>query len=732
MTTDLIPWHQLQPVAGAAPGTWRSSGVEPQFRRVCRLNPGWTRIRIKMTCADRARAELRVDTGVGFDDALCIERFSFRGTLARSFFVKLLQPVYGIRLDPLDMEGEFRLEEFDVRPVSRARLLGRILLQGLKHLRWSRPKLISIHGGLNLLGRGGARQIKQRFLRHVPGHSALAPPPYDAQVAYEAWRQRHALTDANRKRMRAESAAWADAPLLSILLPIDAALENALRQTIASVRLQIYSRWELCLVSETPLPPRVRQLTLDVVHGEPGIRHVEASAHTMALNAALGAARGNYVMALDVGDELAEHALFRVAQAIVNGRRPDMLYSDEDRLDGDGRHIEPFFKPDWSPDYLLSCLYTGRLAVYRTELVRQLDGFRAAYAPAHHYDMALRVAAQTGSVLHIPDVLYHRRGSPDLGSAEHQRDSSAEESGRRALASYLETTGPARSVVAGPAPLTYRVRFAIRGRPLVSIILPTAYRPVTVGGEKTTFLIRCLTSIRAQTNWPHYELILLDNDTVPPEIRDALAQWGVDRRAYPRPFNWAATMNFGAAYARGEHLLFLDDDTEILTPDWLECLLEYSQQPEIGAVGARLHFPDGRLQHAGVTVLSGTPGHPFYGHDENHSGYFYSSLVPRNYSAVTGACLMTRADVFRELGGFQEGFAVNFNDIDYCLRVRACGRRIVCNPYARLIHYETATKAAYSPTELNDFRKCWTQKAGLDPFYNPNLSIRYHDFRVEP
>jgi O-antigen biosynthesis protein len=729
MTTGLIPWQQLQPVAGAAPGTWRSSGIEPQFRRVCQLNRGWIRIHIKITCAERARAELRVDTGAGLDDALCIERFNFRGVLERDFYVNIAQTVYGIRLDPLDMEGEFRLEEFDVRPISRVALVGRTLWQTLTQVHCSWSKFHSVRAGLHLLRRGDLRGIKHQLLNQVPGHSALAPPAYDRQAAYEAWRQRHALTGADRKRMRDEAAVLPNAPLVSIIVPFTAGAHDSLTQTVDSIRRQIYPRWELCLTSGRPLPPPAQQLLESQIRSEPRMQFLKAAGGKDDINAGLHAAKGDYVTVLEMGDELAEHTLFRVAQAVVSGGLPDMLYSDEDRIDAAGRHSEPCFKPDWSPEYLLSCMYTGRLTVYRAYLVRQLGGFRSELAPAHHYDLTLRMAARTSRVLHIPDVLYHRRDDPHAGSAE-QRDPSTEEAGRRALAGYVDMTGQAGSVLAGPAPLTYRVRFALKGRPLVSILLPTAYSPVTIGGEKTTFLHRCLASIRTRTTWPHYEIILLDNDEVPPGVHEALARWGVDRQAYPRPFNWAQAMNLGAARARGEHLLFLDDDTQILTPDWLECLLEYSQQSDIGAVGARLQFPDARLQHAGVTVLNGTPGHPFYGEEENHTGYFYSSVVPRNYSAVTGACLMTRADVFRELGGFHEDFAVNFNDIDYCLRVRASGRRIVCTPYARLIHYETATKAAYSPAELRRFQQRWAGQAEVDPYYNPNLSTRYHDFRV--
>jgi len=735
MIQDLLPWQQLEPVTGAAPGTWRSCGVEPQFRRFRTYGPGWVRIRFQMASAARARAEIRVDTGAGLDNAACVERVSFRGSVARDFFVKLPQTVHGIRLDPLDMEGEFRLERFEVRHVSRGALLGHALWSACKQVRFDRQTLQSLRHCFGLILHGRVGQIKRQLLAFVEGHSALAPPPHNPRQAYEAWRQRRALTPADRERLRTEAAALPDAPRLSVLFPVADAPQVALRQAIDSVRSQAYPHWELCLADGASATSPVLKLLDDYALNDPRIKWVprnEGRTDVSPLQAALTLATGDYVMLLDPGDELAEHALFQTARAAVAGRRPDMVYSDEDRIDREGRHTDPFFKPDWSPEYLQSCMYTGRLAAYRTDLVRQLGGFRPEFAPAHHYDLALRIAARTNNIIHIPDILYHRRRPSDLSAVEHPHDLAMEKASRRALASHLEALGRVGVVAPGPAPLTYRVRLPILGRPRVSIIIPTAYRQLTAQGATTTYIARCLASIRAKSTYPHYEIILLDNDEAPPEVRNDLARAGLIRGAYPRPFNWAAAMNRGAARASGTHLLFLDDDTEILAPDWLECLLEYSQQPEIGVVGARLHFPDGRLQHAGVTVLDGTPGHPFYGHSEAHPGYFYSNLVPRNYSAITGACLMTRAAVFHELGGFNETFAVNFNDIDYCLRVHDSGLRIVCNPYARLLHYETATKAAYFHTELNAFQERWRERGAADRCYNPNLSTRFHDFRVEP
>jgi O-antigen biosynthesis protein len=705
---SLIPWQQLERVPEAAPGTWRSCGVEPQFRLPCRLSPGWVRIRFRMDSPARARAEIGVDTGAGLDAAEWVERISFRGTVERDFFINLPRPVYGIRLDPLDMEGAFRLERFEVRPVSRLALLGHALQSAFTQSRGDWQSLGAVGHGMASLLRGRAGQIKKWLLGHVTGHSALAPPPQDAEQAFASWRQRRALTDADRQRLRAEGGAMTAPPLLSIVLPVAEGPPAALRQAIDSIERQTYPHWELCLADIRTPTPAVRRLLEAFTQRD---RRIKFGTQTA----------GDYVMFLDAGDELAEHALSLLARAIGGDGHADMLYSDEDQIEPDGRHVCPFFKPDWSPEYLLSYMYTGRLAAYRTTLVRELDGIHAA-APALDYDLALRFAARSARVRHIPDVLYHRR---------HVLPPEAAEAGRRAVARFLEATGRAGVVEPGPAPCVHQVRLAIAGRPLVSIILPTAYRELTVRGETTTYVTRCLASICAKSTYSNYEIVILDDADMPAALQGDLARWGVSRTAYPQPFNWAAAMNRGAALARGTHLLFLDDDTEVQTPDWLERLLEYSQQPAIGVVGARLHFPDGRLQHAGVTVLDGTPGHPFYGQPGNHSGYFYSNVVPRNYSAVTGACLMTRAEVFHELGGFNETFAVNFNDIDYCLRVRDSGRRIVCNPHARLMHYETATKAAYFHTELNTFKERWGERGAADPFYNPNLSTRFHDFRVE-
>ncbi len=716
---DLIPWQQLEAVADAAPGTWVSRGVDPQFLVPCRRPGGWFRVRFKMVAEGRARVEIRVDTGHGFRADECIERTSFTGTIDRLFFVNVPRSMHGFRFDPLDMEGEFRLEILHIQPVTRLGLLGRALWGALRRARLNGAAVGALGSSLRFVLRGRIGEIKRKLLQNLRGPSPLAPPAQDPDETYRVWRQCRQPT--------AAAAVLPGAPLISVLVPLAADPAPSLRPALASVLHQFYPRWELCIAGHDSTAPAVRALLAECARNDARIKvcfHSESRDRASALNSALALAAGDSCALLDPDDEFADEALFRVAQVIAAGDRVDLLYSDEDRIEPNGRHVDPFFKPDWSPEYLLSLPYTGSLSVYRTALVRELGGFRAAYVPVEEYDLTLRLAARSSHVRHLPEILYHRRRPRTTSRAVAEAE-------RRAVACYLEQTGRQGSVEPGSAESIRRVRFAVAGRPKVSIIIPTAYRHGTFQGERTTYLARCLASIRAKSTYLNYEILLFDNDEPPPDILGDLARWRVRRMPYARPFNWAAAMNRGAALASGDHLLFLDDDTEVITPDWLECLLEYSQQPDIGAVGSRLHFPDGRLQHAGIAILDGAPGHPFAGYPEDHPGYFFSSAVPRNWSAVTGACLMTRAEVFHALGGFTENFAYYFNDVDYCLKVSHSGRRVVCNPYARLYHYETVTKSAVVAAEHHDFQKIWRQRRPVDPFYNPNLSTRFYDFRLE-
>ena len=593
--------------------------------------------------------------------------------------------------------------------------------------------------------RGHALRGKRQKLRRVRrlgkvllrGMSLLArgrlPVFGRANDAYEQWRQRRRLTEADRQRMRAEAAAMKDPPLVSVLMPVTP--EPYLRLAIESVLRQTYPYWELCVAGDASSAPHVRPVVEESARRDARIKVTWRSQHgnaTAAFNSALELAQGEYIAPLGHDDELAEHALFEVARSVAADRRLDMIYSDEDKLEPDGRHVEPFFKPDWSPEYFEACMYTGRLAVYRTALVRELGGFRSAFDTAPEYDLALRVVARSANVAHIPDILYHGRKSPKSGAADNSARPHADDAARRALEDYLRASGRKSTVEPGPVSGSYRVRTAIEGRPLVSIVIPTACRPVVLDGRETTFVAACLQSLCTRSTYPRYEIIVVDDGDMPPELQRELGRWPARRLSYTAEFNFSAKINRGAAHARGDFLVLLNDDVTIISPDWLECMLEYAQRPEIGAVGAKLFFPDGQLQHAGVTLPGFNPGHPFYGYPGDFPGYFGGSLVPRNYSAVTGACLMTRREVFEEVGGFTEALPVNYNDVDFCLKVIRGGRRVVYTPYAQLHHHESVSKAGVFRHELDAFRERWRHQWQRDLYYNPNLTSRFHDYRIDP
>ncbi|MCY3024422.1 MAG: glycosyltransferase, partial [Planctomycetota bacterium] len=449
-----------------------------------------------------------------------------------------------------------------------------------------------------------------------------------------------------------------------------------------------------------------------------------------ALNVALEAATGQYVALLGSDDELAEHALFAVAQAIAQAPDVDLLYTDQDRVDGRGCHREPFLKPDWSPEYLVSWPYTGRLSVCRTSLAREAGGLRGEHEALLDDDLVLRLMARHARIGHVPDVLYHTRADGGLDArappwapsvwvvsdrcAIHRRDAET-----RRTAGVLDLRGA--NIVSDSASLRLRGELsglAIAGRPKVSIIIPSRCQPPKGDTQGTPYVVRCVESIVRKSTWKEYEILVLDRNEMPAGMEARFKELGVRRVTYSEPFNWSRVNNLGVANATGGQFLFLNDDIEIITPDWLECLLEFSQQPEIAAVGAKLLFPDGRLQHAGVAIREGNPDHPYYGAAGDDPGYFLSNVVPRNYSAVTGACLMTRADVFRALGGFDERFHLNYNDVDYCLRAVSSGRRVVCTPYAQCYHHESVSKAGVFPEELARFRERWPQWCERDPFFN--------------
>lgn len=553
--------------------------------------------------------------------------------------------------------------------------------------------------------------------------------PLDLNVQYRIWLQRHRLTPRAIAQTRGELATFTYTPLVSLVTPVHDPEETWLRQTVESVRAQVYPHWELCLANDASTEPHVKAILDEYAALDPRIRviHlVDNEGIAGASNRALDLATGEFVGLLDHDDELSQDALFEVVKRLNEDPTLDLVYSDEDKLAADGARVDPFFKPDWSPDLLLSMNYIAHFIVFRRGLLIGSGGFRPGFDGSQDYDLLLRVTERTDKIAHIPRILYHWRKSPGSAAASPSAKPAAYEAGRSAIADALRRRGSAGSVEHAGAG-RYLVRYRLHGTPLVSIIVPTR--------DRWQLLRQCLRSIEEKTDYPRYEIIVLDNDSVEPETRrylEAVAtRWPV--WPCPGPFNFSTINNVGAAQAKGEYLLFLNNDTQAMRPDWLTAMLEHAQRPEIGAVGAKLLYPGGGIQHAGVVLgIGGVAGHAFKHLPPDATSYFDLADIVRDCAAVTGACMMVRRKVFEEVGGFDERFKVAFNDVDLCLRIQRRGYRIIYTPLAVLYHHESATRGRVHPSEDDALAwRLWGDviRAG-DKYYNPNLSSSHEDWSL--
>jgi GT2 family glycosyltransferase len=560
---------------------------------------------------------------------------------------------------------------------------------------------------------------------------------YDRMVArlrkrgtYKQWVARHRFTRLDQAQSEQEIARWPLRPKFSIILPVYNVREKWLVSAIASVQNQIYPNWELCIADDASTAPHIRPLLNRYSELDPRIKVVfrETNGNIVAAsNSALALATGEYIALLDHDDELAIAALYENAKLINHHPDADFIYSDEDNIDVQGKRSNPFFKPDWSPDYFHACMYTCHLGVYRTQLVREIGGFRPGYDGSQDYDLVLRLVEKTQHIYHIPKVLYHWRVIPTSVTFSDEAKPWAYEAARRALGDMLARSPYPGRVEDGPRLGFYRVRREIGGNPLISIVIPSAGSTVETADGPRCLLEHCIRSVRDRSTYRNFEIILVDGYDVPESVLGAIAGPDLHLVRCADPFNFSQRINLGAAATQGNYLLLLNDDMEVLTPDWLESLLEFAQQSEIGAVGAKLFFAEGTIQHVGVMVLGGNPGHAFRGSAGDHPGYFLSNLVNRNYLAVTAACLMLRRDLFLQLGGMDENFPLNYNDVDLCLKIHQAGYRNVVTPYAQLIHYESASRQpGLRPKEWQNLNDKWEsyfkQLQYQDPYYNPNFS----------
>jgi O-antigen biosynthesis protein len=520
------------------------------------------------------------------------------------------------------------------------------------------------------------------------------------------------------------------APRFSILTPVYDTPAGVLAATLDSVRAQTFGDWELCLVDDASTAPHVRAALQRASEEDPRVRvHFrEANGGIVAAsNDGLGMARGEFIALLDHDDELHPDALKLVDEALRGTPDADYLYTDEDKIDARGKHSGPFFKPDWSPDRMRTQMYSCHLSVLRRSLVEQVGGFNPEFEGSQDWDLVLRVTERARAVLHVPRVLYHWRmiETSAAGGGEAAKPW-AFEAGKRAVQAHCERIGLPARVERDPEDAgVYHLEPELSEQPLVSIVIPTRgqvrevrYSPVVVANN-------CVRSIVEDSTYENYEIVVVADRSTPRDVLEYLNEMGGERLRivpYDRPFSFSAMINVGAVRARGEHLLLLNDDMEVLTPNWIERMAMYSGLPGIGAVGGRLLFEDGRLQHVGVRFEEGLPGHLYRGFAGDFKGYSNNVRVVQNCLAVTGACLMTPRALFEEVGGLSARFPVNYNDIDYCLKLRDAGHRVLYDPDLVLYHFESSSRS----TEVEDWEKDllrgrWLSQTAVDPYSNPNL-----------
>lgn len=715
-----------------------------------RIDPGHYRLQFQFTGQPEGltRAKIYLDTGDGFSEAGSrAVHFEPTSTGLFSADVSLDDPVKSVRFDPLDSsEGQDTIIGFgpiSLRPVSRARHYNRLAARIAPSLS-DRVRLVTSLCATTLRAGPGAAaaQLRARELA-IRGQRA---PMAAARVSYYNWiEQFDTLTQNDRSAMAKMIETFAVRPLISIVMPVYNTPEHLLCECIDSVLAQTYPDWELCIADDKSPSPQVRDVLTRYMQRDPRIKVVfrEENGHiSKASNSALELATGDWIALLDHDDLLAPHALFCVAETI--NRNPDarLIYSDEDKIDLQGNRADPYFKSDWNERLFFEQNMVSHLGVFRHDLVKRVGGFRQGFEGAQDYDLVLRLAEHVrhDQIVHIPHVLYHWRAVPGSTALASSEKSYAVIAGAKALEEALARRGVAGSIDIHASLGHYRLRLEPPNpAPLVSIIIPTR--------DGLQFLEPCIRSLLQKTTYPNYEILIVDNQSAKPETHaffDSLrANPKIRVLPYDDVFNYSAINNFAVRESAGSLVCLLNNDTEVITGEWLTELVAEVSQDGVGAAGAKLLYEDGAVQHAGVILgvgaERGVAGHGLLGVEGNAGGYFNYGLLAREVSAATAACLVIRREAFEAASGLNEPtLRVAFNDVDLCLKIREAGYRIVWSPYALLYHYESKSRGSEDTPEkqlrfqreVSYMLEKWDTILQQDPYYNPNLALNAETYSL--
>jgi O-antigen biosynthesis protein len=533
------------------------------------------------------------------------------------------------------------------------------------------------------------------------------------QREYDEWRRRHEPGPAELDRMRIQSRGWSDRPLISIIMPTYNPRPEWIRPAVESVIAQTYENWELCIADDASTAPHVAGILAEYAAADPRVKLVmraENGGIAAASASAVALSGGDFVAFLDHDDVLRPHALHRVVDTIREVPDTDIVYSDEDLLLADGTAGRPFFKPDYSPDLLLSVNYMCHFLVVRKPVMESAGGFRAGFDGAQDHDLLLRATEKARRVSHVPDMLYSWRQVPGSVALSGAAKMYAYEAGKRAVEAALQRRGLRGSVSLGRQLGTYHVRVDVDDEPHVAIVIPTR--------DRLDLLRRCIESVERRSTYANWSITVIDNGSTDPATLAYLGRSPHRVVHRPGPFNYSSLINLGRASIDASYMITLNNDTLVISRDWIEALLEQAQRPEVAVVGGRLLYPSGRPQHEGIAVGNVRGGYMAANLDAGWMG-----RVIRNVTAVSGACQMIKTSVFDELGGYDEGLAVAYNDVDFCLRARAAGYLVIYTPHAELRHHESASRGDLDPLKDHErFWKRWGRVGGIpDPYMNPHL-----------
>lgn len=581
---------------------------------------------------------------------------------------------------------------------------------------------------------------KENGLRALVVKSKHKLQGIDNDYDYGEWYELTRPTEEELEKQRNEK--FPAEPKFSIVIPVYQTPEKYLREMLDSIISQTYTNWEVCIADGSPKGKSVEKTLRKYAEKDGRIRYkvlgenLGISGNT---NAAMDMAEGDYIVLADHDDTITPNALYELTKAINLDKENEVIYSDEDKLDMDGGALfEPHFKPDFNVDLLTSTNYICHLFAVKKELVDKIGQFNHEFDGAQDYDFIFRCTENAKKIYHVPKVLYHWRCHQDSTASNPESKLYAFEAGARAIKAHFDRLGvETESIEKGVDYGKYHTRFKIKGEPLVSVIIPNK--------DHHLDLDLCVKSLMEKATYKNLEYIVIENNSTEKDTFQYYEKMEKEHEnfhvvTWEKEFNYSAINNFGETFAKGEYLLFLNNDTEIIEPDCIQEMTGYCQREDVGAVGARLLYQDDTIQHAGVVIgFGGIAGHTFIGLHKSENSYFHRAMCAQDYSAVTAACIMVKKSVFEEVGGFSTELAVAFNDIDLCMKIRRADKLIVYNPYALLYHYEsksrgledTPEKVARFNREIAVFAKKWPDilKNG-DPYYNPNLTLRKSNFAL--